>query len=133
MAYLYHGLVGVANVGVANEDHTLDGKPMIIYMLSPVVDALPKGAKIYPVSGRRSHKRVPEEDLGNNLIIDTLTLHVVKGDLVGYVIDDPQTKQDSLDWGLPTVNRFRGRWCAWVWISSPPRTLHGVATLSVSQ
>ena len=26
-----------------------------------------------------------------------------------------------------------GRWCAWVWISPPPRTLQGVMTLSISE
>ena len=64
---------------------------------------LRKGAKVYPASGRRSSKRVPVEDLGNNRH-PSPTLHVVKGDLVclgGWsVINDHQTKQEYLDWDL---------------------------------
>ena len=56
-----------------------------------------KGAKVYPVSGRRSCKGVPVEDLHNKT---PFTLH---GDLVEPgrwpVINDPQTKDESLDWG----------------------------------
>ena len=57
-------------------------------------EVLPKVAKVYPASGRRSSKRVPVEDLGNNRH-PSPSLHVIKGDLVGpggwCVINDPQT------------------------------------------
>ena len=48
------------------------------------------------------------------------------------VINDPQTKGESLNWGLPTTKQSCGRWCAGVWISPPPRTLQGMMILPVS-
>ena len=68
------------------------------------------------------------EDLGNKT---PLTLHVSKGDLGGgwSVINDPRTKHESLDLGLPTVN------CPVV--SGVPgygfHPLQGVTTLPISE
>ena len=46
-----------------------------------------------------------------------------KGDLWPggwFAINDPQTK-GVLGLGSPYCRQFRSRWCAWVWISLPPR------------
>ena len=63
---------------------------------------LRKGAKVYPASGRRSSKRVPVEDLGNNRRPSSCMS--LKGDLVRsggwYVKYDSQAKHESLDCGL---------------------------------
>ena len=42
-------------------------------------------------------------------------------------------KARVLGLGSPYHQQSRGRWCAWVWISPHPRTLHWVTTLSVSE
>ena len=43
-------------------------------------------------------------------------------------------KQNTSPWtGVSYCQQSRGRWCPWVWISPPPRTLQGVTTLLISQ
>ena len=68
----------------------------------------------FDASGRRSSKRVPVEDLGNNAT--PLTLHVIKGDLVGpgewSVINDPQTNVIGL--GSQYNQHSHGRLCTWI-------------------
>ena len=66
------------------------------------------------------------------VIIDTLTLHVIKGGarrLDHYKWSS--NKKRVLGLGSPYHQQSCGRWCLWVCISPPTRTLQGVTTLPV--
>ena len=92
-----------------------------------------KGANVYHASGQRSGKRY----MWRIWIIRPPHLACRKWQLGGawWVVcyKWSSNKTGVLGLGSPYRPQSCGRWCAWVWISPPPRTLQGVTTLPVSE